>query len=214
MKPYYDEDGITIYHGDCRGVLPTIGADVMLTDPPFGIDYESNHFGVLPRSISGDSDTSLRDAVLCMWSPRPALVMGSWRAARPACTRMVLIWDTLGALGMGALDLPWKPSHQEIYVLGKGFSGERTSDVLSFPPVQAMASNGRLHPNEKPVELFVSLLKKCPPGVVLDPFCGSGAVLEAAKKSGRRAIGIEIEEHYCEVAVKRLAQRVLNLEGL
>lgn len=122
----------------------------MLTDPPFGIDYESGHFGVLPRRITGDTDTALRDFVLEHCWRGPALVFGSWRAPRPAATRMVLIWDTKGANGMGALDLPWKPAHQEIYVLGTGFFGERTSDVLRFAPVQSMASNGRTHPHEKP----------------------------------------------------------------
>ncbi len=114
---------------------------------------------------------------------------------------------------MGALDLPWKPAHQEIYVLGRGFWGKRTTDVLSFHPVQAQAANGRVHPHEKPTELFVSLLKKCPTGVVIDPFCGSGPVLEAAKKSGRRAIGIEIEEKYCEIAAKRMSQEVLDFSA-
>ena len=210
LKPYYEESGITIYHGDCREVMPSLDGDVMLTDPPFGIDYESGHFGTLARSIQGDADTSLRDAVLLLWCPRPALVFGSWRAPRPIDTRQVLVWDSLGALGMGALDIPWKPSHQEIYVIGKGFDGQRTTDVLSFPPVQGMASNGRVHPHQKPIELLMALLVKCPPGAVLDPFVGSGTTLVAAKKQGRKAIGIEIEERYCEIAARRLAQSVFD----
>ena len=122
----------------------------------------------------------------------------------------MLIWDTLGALGMGALDLPWKPSHQQIYVLGKGFEGRRTSDVLSFPPVQSMACNGRKHPHEKPIDLLRALIIKCPAGVVFDPFMGSGTTLRAAKDLGRKAIGIEIEEKYCEIAANRMSQSVMN----
>ena len=211
MKPYYEHGGIQIFHGDCREILPTLEADVAVTDPPFGIGYESGQFGHLPRSIKGDDSTAARDAMLECWGDRPALVFGSWRAPRPANARMVLVWDTGGALGMGALDLPWKPSHQEIYVLGSGFSGPRTSDVLRFPPVQAMASNGRTHPHEKPVDLLRALILKCPDGVVVDPFCGTGSTLVAAKDLGRKAIGIEIEEKYCEIAAKRLSQEVLAL---
>lgn len=214
-RPYYQEDGIALYHCDYWQVLNRISgarlaADVMVTDPPFGIDYESGHFGVLPRKIAGDKDTSVRDAALQYWGDKPALVFGSWRAPRPVNTRMVLVWDTGGANGMGALDIPWKPSHQEIYVLGRGFSGERTSDVLRFAPVQSLARNGRTHPHEKPVDLLRALLLKCPMGVVIDPFCGTGSTLVAAKDLGRNAIGVEVEERYCEVAAERLRQRVLD----
>ena len=196
MEPYYDDGLAAIFLGDATAWARFPG-DVLVTDPPYGIAYSSGHFGSLPRSIAGDADTSARDTVLLAWGDRPALIFGSWRAPRPSAARTLLVWDTGGALGMGALDLPWKPSHQEIYVLGRGFSGPRTSDVLRFPPVQSMASNGRVHPNEKPVDLLQSLIMKCPPGVIIDPFMGSGSTLVAAKNLGRRAIGIEIEERYC-----------------
>lgn len=210
MKPYFEQDGITIYHGDCRDAQAWISADVMLTDPPYGIGYESGMHGALPRSIAGDADTSARDETLALWAPRPALVFGTWKRSPPAGTRMTLVWDTKGALGMGDLSLPWKPAHQQVYVLGKGFRGPRTTDVLSFAPVQSMATNGRVHPHEKPVGLLRHLLAKCPEGIVCDPFMGSGTTLVAAKLEGRRAIGIEIEERYCEIAAKRLAQGVLS----
>lgn len=214
MKPYYEDGAVTIYHGDAVEVLAEHleiieDAAVVLTDPPFGIDYNSGHEGALSRSIQGDKTTAFRDEVLGILHDLPAIVFGSWRAPRPKGTRSLLVWDTGGALGMGALDLPWKPAHQEIYVLGKGFHGKRTTDVLLFPPVQSMASNGRVHPNEKPIPLLMELLSKSPPGLVLDPFMGSGATLRAAKDLGRKAIGIEIEERYCEIAARRMAQEVL-----
>lgn len=208
MTPYYEDGFATIYHGDALLMDPC--GDVLVTDPPFGVGYQSGHFGLLPRSIVGDEDTAARDDVLTRWMPRPALVFGSWRAPRPRGTRMVLIWDTKGALGMGDLSLPWKPAHQEVYVLGDGFSGRRTSDVLCYAPVQAKANNGRVHPHEKPVGLMRDLIGKCPPGVIFDPFMGSGPTLRAAKDLGRRAVGIEIDERYCEIAAKRLAQEVLD----
>lgn len=138
MTPVHDEDGITLYHGDVLRWLAfeALPGDVMVTDPPYGIAYESGHFGTLARSIAGDEDTAVRDAVLDVWGSKPALVFGTWRAQRPAATRMLLVWDTKGALGMGDLSLPWKPAHQEVYVLGSGFAGRRTSDVLTFAPGQ------------------------------------------------------------------------------
>ncbi len=209
---YYSDDSVAIAHGDCREVLPTLGpVDLVLTDPPYGIAYESGHTGTLPRSIIGDEDTSLRDWLLSTWRG-PALVFGTWKVPPPTQVRQVLVWDTLGALGMGALDLPWKPSHQQIYVIGRGFSGVRSSDVLRFPPVQSSAWRGRCHPHEKPVSLIKELLNKAPDAnLILDPFMGSGTTLRAAKDLGRKAIGIEIEERYCEVAAKRMSQAVLPL---
>ena len=212
VAPYYEHDGITIYHGDCRDVLPHVSAHVMVTDPPYGIGYSSGAGSEVwgDGAVAGDEDTALRDAVLELWSPRPALVFGSWRRPHPAGARMKLIWDTKGALGMGALDLPWKPAHQEIYVLGKGFEGHRGNDVIRCAPVQSMAKNGRVHPMQKPVSLLRALINKCPSGTVIDPFAGSGSTLVAAKQAGRRAIGTEIEERYCEIAAKRLSQGVLG----
>lgn len=209
IAPYYQDDHCTIYVGNCLDVMFGITADVMVTDPPYGISYESGHVGVLPRSIAGDQDTRARDDALAIWESRPALVFGSWRVDRPKATRALLVWDTKGALGMGALDLPWKPAHQEIYVLGSGFIGRRSSDVLTYAPVQSTARLGRTHPHEKPVPLLKALIEKCPPGVVIDPFMGTGSTLVAAKALGRRAIGIELDEQYAEVARKRLAQEVL-----
>ena len=83
MNPYYQDESVTIYHADCRDVLPTMDAAVMLTDPPFGIDYNSGWEGVLSRSIEGDKSVALRDEVLGMWGDLPALVFGSWKAPRP-----------------------------------------------------------------------------------------------------------------------------------
>ena len=180
----------------------------MIVDPPFGIDYNSGMESSIPRSIENDKDTSVRDELLDRWGG-PALVFGSWKVQRPEETKMLLVWDTKGALGMGDLSLPWKPSHQEIYVIGSGFKGNRTTDVLSFPPVQSTAKNGRQHPHQKPLGLMRELVGKCPAGRVFDPCMGVGTTLLAAKLEGRRSVGIEVEEKYCEIAAKRLEQGVL-----
>ena len=219
MTPYCEHAGITIYHGDCRDVLPLVSADVLVTDPPYGIafhtcmDHRVGTDRARVRGVAGDEDTSLRDDVLAVWGARPALIFGTWKRPRPCDTRMVLTWEKGLNCGMGDLSLPWKPNTEEIYVLGSGFTGHRGSAVLQHQAPVSQVSWGRLHPTEKPVSLMRDLLSKCPIGKVIDPFMGSGTTLVAAKELGRRAIGIEIEERYCEIAAKRLSQGVLPLEA-
>jgi hypothetical protein len=202
---------VQILNEDCRDYIADamqggIGNAVLVTDPPYGIAYNSgSRRADLAASIVGDEDTSLRDWVLEAWGDRPALVFGSWKMPRPVGTHTRLVWDTKGALGMGDLSVPWKPSDQEIYVLGKGFIGRRDTNVLRVAPVQATARNGRLHPHEKPVALMRLLIEKCPrDALVFDPFCGSGSTLVAAAQLGREAIGVEIDEGYCRVAKERV----------
>lgn len=221
MNPYYQDDSVTLYHGKCEELHGWMGADVLVSDVPYGIDYNSGaRRDTLAKSIAGDKDTSMRDYAITMFQRNhitgvdaPMLVFGTWRVQRPLSTRQVLIWDTKGALGMGAIDLPWKPAHQEIYVIGKGFRGRRSTDVLVHAPVQSMSRNGRLHPHQKPLSLMQELIAKCPPGTIADPFAGSGSTLVAAKTLGRKAIGVELEERYCEAIAKRCQQEVLNLFG-
>ena len=210
MRPYYADDSVTLYHGDCREITEWLAADVLVTDPPYGIDYRSgSRREVLAASIIGDEDTAVRDAALAAWGDRPALVFGTWRIPRPNSTRALLVWDTKGALGMGDLSIPWKPSHQEIYVLGSGFVGRRDSDVLRHAPVQSMAKNGRQHPHEKPLSLMTELLAKTV-GIVADPTAGVGSTGVAAKMLGRSCVMVEADERYCETAARRLAQDALD----
>ena len=199
-SPYYDADGITLYLGDCREVTDWLEADVLVTDPPYGVAYRSgwdNRFRDV--TIANDETLDARDTVLALWGDKPAAVFGSWKMPHPAATRTVLTWDK-GTVGMGALDLPWFPCTEEVYILGAGWVGSRTSAVMRH------VGCNQHHPTEKPLPLLHSLLGKCPPGVIADPFAGSGSTLLAARNAGRRAIGVEIEERYCEVIATRLAQ--------
>lgn len=204
--------------GDCRLILgdatkiaPILfNFDSIVSDVPYGMDYQSGYATDAlwgdERRIRGDGNTIARDLICLFADQVPALIFGTWKVPRPASTRQVLIWDKGGALGMGALDIPWKPDHEEIYVLGKGFVGRRDcGSVLYCPPVQSMAKNGRQHPNEKPVGLMSMLIAKVP-GVILDPFMGSGSTLVAAARAGRRAIGIETSPRHFETACRRLSE--------
>jgi len=201
----------TLYLGDCRDILPTLGkVDAVVTDPPYGMAYQSGHatdeLWAAGRTIAGDETTEARDAVLAWAENRPCLCFGTWRIERPAAAKMVLIWNKGGALGMGDLSIPWKPDHEEIYVLGRGFIGSRDcGSVLYHPPVQSMAKNGRVHPTEKPVGLMKMLLRKVP-GTILDPFMGSGTTGVAAVQMGRDFIGIEREPKYFDIACRRIEE--------
>lgn len=213
MKPTWERGNVRLYLGDCREVLPHVGkVDAVVTDPPFGVDYSSGHGSSVwgDGSIASDESVAVRDHALSMLDGVPAFVFGSWRATRPAGTRMLLVWDTLGALGMGDLSLPFKPSHQEIYLLGPsvGFCGHRGSDVIRHPPVQSMAVNGRLHPMEKPVGLMAMLIERMTGRCVCDPFMGSGTTGAAAVQTGRSFIGIEIDPTYFEIAVRRIDKAI------
>ena len=212
MTPYYQDDRVTLYHGDCLALAHLwTTADVLVTDPPYGYGYVSNRADTAwPEAIANDSDLAARDRVLHLWGQRPAIVFGSWKRPRPEGTRALLTWDKGLASGMGDLSMPWKPNTEEVYVLGSGFVGHRGSSVLSGHTVVTWASKGREHPNMKPVSLMRDLIEKCPPGVVADPFAGSGATLLAARNLGRRAVGVELEERYCEVIARRLEQGVLD----
>lgn len=204
VKPYYEHGGIAIYHGDCREVTAWLVADVLVTDPPYGCAFKSGWSG---REIHGDDSTAVRDVVIALWGKRPALVFGRWDCPHPSGTRMLLTWDKGDSPGMGDLSLPWGPTSEEVYVLGSGFKSERrVGSVLRY---NKLPRDAQAHPHEKPVKLLTALLSRCPSGTISDPFMGSGTTLRAAKDLGRRAIGIEIEERYCEIAAKRLAQEVL-----
>jgi site-specific DNA-methyltransferase (adenine-specific) len=247
MTPYYDEDGITIYHGDCREILPQLEPEsitLLWTDPPYGHsnmngDLQSARVGVRGARqkaavpIRNDSSEDMREVVdaalglavpllrrdcccccCCCGGggPRPTFAWLAERMDRDGLSFFhSLIWDkTARGPGMG---WRFRRDHEMIMV------AHRTGGRLSWFDKDLAVSNifrdrppmDREHPNEKPLEMvskFIGLTTN-ENDLILDPFMGSGTTLRAAKDLGRKCIGIEIEEKYCEIAVKRLAQAVL-----
>jgi site-specific DNA-methyltransferase (adenine-specific) len=211
VKPYYEHGGITIYHGDCREVLPSLAdqsVDAVLTDPPYGVALAD--WDRLP--VQWELDQMLRA------SKGTVALFG---AARPDCIGVVLsltpqaervyVWH----LGFGRTNSEGAFWHwQPLYVWRRKMLRGLGSDVLRC--VTQFDDFGSVHPAQKPVELMARLVRgaTAPSGIVLDPFMGSGTTLRAAKDLGRRAIGIEIEERYCELAARRLAQECLRFEEM
>jgi DNA modification methylase len=194
-----------LIQGDCLEVMPGLGSvDCVLTDPPYGIAHSSRWTSSWQSTqILGDNSTEVRDRALVIIEC-PALVFGSWKRAIPANAHALLIWDKGDAAGMGDLSTPWKPNHENIYVLGRGFIGKRDTSVLRHTNI-TWESHGRQHPHAKPVSLMLDLLRKCPKDwMALDPFMGSGTTGVACVREGRRFIGIELDPDYFDIAVKRI----------
>jgi hypothetical protein len=219
VSPYYSDDLVTLYHGDCREVTEWLAADVLVTDPPYGVrmvtfagDRRGNsQSGRVDDAMSGDLTTESRDEVLATWGRRPAVVFGSWRMPRPEPVRSLLIWHKEGAYS-GPLNGAFFNNHEEVYILGEGAwrkSAPPLRSVITTTEHRSQASRDTGHPTPKPVGLMELLIDRCPPGTIADPFAGSGSTLVAAKQLGRRAIGVELEEKYCEIAARRLAQDTL-----
>jgi len=200
VKPYYERDGITIYHGDCREILPTLKADVVVTDPPYGVGFRDQTWDVaIPLewlALARDAAPLVvfTTAPTTLWDyPRADWVMS---AARPGST----------SRQVGGGFNHWTP----ILVYGRG---KWSPDIHSEADCLRVNGNAGIHhPCPKSVSLMRWLVRGSS-GLVLDPFMGSGTTLVAAKLEGRRAIGIEIDERYCEIAAKRLAQGVLAFEA-
>lgn len=216
MKPYYQDSQITLYHGDCLQIVEWLSADVLVTDPPYGVAWKSGAFSnakvAVEETINNDDSPVVRDAALELWGSKPALVFGSWRVPRPRGVNNRLIWHKASNIP-GMRTQAWFSADEEIYQLGTGFGGKPEQNVLVTHDRRdgAHGEVARLgHPTPKPVGLMERLIAKCPEGVIADPFAGAGATLLAARNLGRQAIGVEMEERYCETIAKRLSQMTFD----
>jgi hypothetical protein len=220
--PYYADDLVTLYLGDCREVTGWLEADVLVTDPPYGRAWKQGAGGHTrnPRGayshpgISGDKDTAVRDAALALWGDRLGIVFGDPLVDRPAAAKQALGYRKSAGGGTKGTFAGFLRDLELIYLTGPwpaGLNG-RTSILESGArnaagPVGVTARYG--HPHAKPVDVMETLIAACPDGVIADPFAGAGSTLVAARNLGRRAVGVEIDEAYAEKTARRLSQGVL-----
>jgi site-specific DNA-methyltransferase (adenine-specific) len=244
MTPYYEQDGITIYHGEALKVLSSLpdgAADLVITDPPYssggmvrgdrmadpskkyhsgdeisftGDNRDQHAFAYWVALWVGECRRVLKDSevvgIFCDWRQLSATTDAI--QAGGLIYRGIVAWDKTEQ----ARGFPGRFAAQCEYVVW-GTSGRRGCDydfalrgVIREP---APRNSARVHLTQKPVALLENLVAIAPAGgTVLDPFAGSGTTLVAAKNTGRRAIGVELDERYCEIAAKRLAQGALPLE--
>ncbi len=228
MQPYYEHAGITIFNADCRDVLPGLSGrgNLFLTDPPFFMP--ATHYQSRVKWQRAWSDTSILgtfwsvilDAAIARLKPTGHLLTfcngESYSVFYPEMYRRFdalvdLVWDKT-QIGLGRM---WRHQHELIIAARWETSlfyedGQMRSDVL---PVRATPSQDRNHPVEKPIALLQQLIIPTtkPGDLIIDPFMGGGSTLMAARILGRRAIGIDSEERYCEIAARRLQQEVMQL---
>jgi len=210
IKPYYhdEESGITIYNADCREILPYLPkVDLVLTDPPYGL-------GELWQGGGGGEKSS--------WGFKPSEAMAwdmiapEWVAELPALAEEAIIWGgNYFVLPPSRRWLIWDKKQPDTWTTGQAEMAwtnlDGTVRVFRYAQCELANDEDKKHPTQKPLKLIQWCLKwSKTTGLILDPFMGSGTTLVAAKNLGRRAIGIEIEPKYCEIAVQRLAQKVMD----
>ena len=206
-EPYYQDSHVTIYNADCKEILPLLDpVDLVLTDPPYGdILTKKNGHGKLKESAIryGGGAWDIRPPQgnlhsLLSHGKKTMIWGGNYFSSELPDSRCWLVWDKCnGESSFADAELCWTNFDCAVRV--------KKHSVQSI--------QGRSHPTQKPVEIMSWCISLCPnePQTILDPFMGSGTTLRAAKDLNRKAIGIELEEKYCAIAVERLRQEVLAL---
>jgi site-specific DNA-methyltransferase (adenine-specific) len=172
---------------------------------------EGRGLGTKPHGgIANDKDTTARDTALAAWGNRPAIVFGDPLIPEPDGTRQALVYAKPPDAGIKGAHGGFRRDVEMVYLVGPwvvgvgGDSSVLTTGSLVAGPRGLSVRYG--HPHAKPVDVLERLIAKCPAGVVADPFAGSGSTLLAARAQGRRAIGVELHEPYCELIANRLSQ--------
>lgn len=227
MKPYYEHAGITIYHGDCRKILPHLPkVNAVITDPPYVIKHV--HGGGIASArkfyaegaLAGLCDFNLRAyrGVLTYADELVAFGSRDQIVEFPVFLKSAFgntdlhFWHKINPVPF--VNNTWLSDVEYIFLGWKKKSHAKVPMALKSKVYRSGIDTENLHPTQKPLALIEKYLQILNPQTILDPFMGSGTTLVAAKNLGRKAIGIEIEEKYCEIAVKRLAQGVMEFEAV
>jgi site-specific DNA-methyltransferase (adenine-specific) len=232
IEPYYEDESVVFYHSPCEdlmeeGIITQGSLSIVLTDPPYGINFTSAHRkrrthiarpivgdDHLPVEIIEDLAPLLRDTGALYWFCTEDGITPFAEAAVAAglIKRRVLVWDKLN-WASGDLEGDWASRLEYICWAAKGrhlLRGGRPHNLLQYHR-EASGSQDFKHPSQKPLDLLYKIIETStdPGDLIFDPYSGSGSTLRAAKDLGRKAIGCEVEEIYCEVVAKRLGQGVL-----
>lgn len=233
MTSYYSDDLVTIYHGDCLPILDTIDAasvDLVIADPPYGVAYKSGANRPRPTGAFGKDkppttvrshdwplivgDQSPFDPGPLLRFPRLVLFGANYYADRLPPSPSWIAWDKIDGLATSKrcvgindqadAEMAWTNLGGPVRIIRHRWLGLMQASEQR---------ERRVHPTQKPIALMERIIEwRTKPGdLVLDPYMGSGPVAVACQRLGRRYIGIEIEEKYCEVAAKRLQQGTLDL---
>jgi site-specific DNA-methyltransferase (adenine-specific) len=223
LKPYYQDESCTIYHGDCREVVAVLSAvDLVLTDPPYGISYSPGSGGrgwggkghdlrkkfIGKNVVHGDSEPF--DPAFLLGFPKVVLFGANHFSDRLPASSGWIVWDKQcsdKSINFADCEMAWTNIKTPARMFRHVWDGVRKDSEVGV---------SRVHPTQKPLALMAWIIKRHTRegDLILDPFMGSGTTLRAAKDLGRKAIGVEIEERYCEIAAKRLSQEVLSFEPL
>lgn len=216
MKPYYKDETVTIYHADCRDVISLVSCDLVLTDPPYGIEKSSGTIN--KQRAKGEYSSDFEDCpeyIRSVVIPVVFECLKQWPMVITPGNRNLMEYPqpnsfgcfyqpaAVGLQSFGNLD------SQPILYYGKNPTKKNMGVPCSYVLTEQPAKNG--HPCPKPLGIWKKLMANVTiEGMtVFDPFMGSGTTIEAARDLGRKAIGAEIDERYCEIAAKRCAQKLL-----
>jgi len=226
MKPYYQDDYVTLFHGDCREVVPTLGRfDLLLTDPPYGIDYgraggfsASHGWSQNRENVGWDACRVSSDIMLATMEVCDTQIIwgGNYYTDILPPSMRWLVWDKVQrGFSLADCEMAWTNQNRasRVFTYARG-------NESGFAPGLRHGDKGfcNTHPTQKPLALMewcISIADKstgAPVQTILDPFAGSGTTGRAAKDLGRKCVLVEREERYCEIAAKRMAQEVLGLE--
>ena len=217
MKPYYQDKWVTIYHGDCREILPQLDkVDLVLTDPPYGLDIAKTgrvggrQLANVKQYLASDWDRDRLDeqvvGLILGSSSNQIIFGGNYIADILPPSKCWLVWDKDNSANFADCELIWTSFDKAVKKYLWRWNG-----MLQEP---LSPKEYRYHPTQKPQGLLSAIISdwanQC--DTILDPFLGSGTTCYCAKKLNRYSIGIEIEEKYCEIAANRCRQEVMEFD--